>query len=134
MKIAVASQNRRTITGHAGKCRKFWIYHLEPGVIPHKELLELPREQSFHDSSPHDAHPLDDIQVLIAGGMGSGLQQRLAAKGIQSLITPETDPDKAVTDFLEGTLVREAPHPHFQHGGHHGHGHHCGCRGEIEGN
>jgi predicted Fe-Mo cluster-binding NifX family protein len=129
MKIAVASQNRRTITDHAGKCRKFWIYHLKPGVIPHKEWLELPREQSFHESSPQEAHPLDDIEVLIAAGMGSGLQRRLAAKGIQCLITPETDPDKAVTAFLEGTLVREAPKPHGQSGRHHGHEHHCGCKG-----
>ncbi|MCX7144523.1 MAG: ArsR family transcriptional regulator [Proteobacteria bacterium] len=28
MTIAVTSQDRKTITGHAGKCRKFWIYDI----------------------------------------------------------------------------------------------------------
>ncbi len=31
MKIAVASQNRKTVTAHAGKCRKFWLKVLVKG-------------------------------------------------------------------------------------------------------
>ena len=65
MKIAITSQNRRTITEHAGKCRKFWVYAIEQGATTHKELLELPLEQSFHESSPQQAHPLDTVQVLL---------------------------------------------------------------------
>lgn len=105
MKIAVTSQNRRTITEHAGKCRKFWIYGIEQGQIADKILLELPIEQSFHESSPHEPHPLDAVQVLIAGSMGPGLSRRLAAKGIAALTTPETDPDQAVVAYLQGTLT-----------------------------
>ena len=45
MKIAVTSQNRRTITEHAGKCRKFWVYDIEQGQVTGKTLLELPIEQ-----------------------------------------------------------------------------------------
>ena len=26
MQIAISSQNRKTISGHAGKCRNFWTY------------------------------------------------------------------------------------------------------------
>lgn len=105
MKIAVTSQNRRTITEHAGKCRKFWIYDTEWGQIAGKTLLELPIEQSFHESSPHEPHPLDAVQVLIAGSMGPGLSRRLAAKGITALTTPETDPDQAVVAYLRGALA-----------------------------
>ena len=54
--------------------------------ITNKELLELPIEQSFHSSSPLSPHPLDTINVLITGGMGNGLVQRLAAKGIQGIV------------------------------------------------
>lgn len=105
MKIAVTSQNRRTITEHAGKCRKFWVYDIDQDQVVGRELLELPMEQSFHESSPHEPHPLDVVQVLITGGMGPGLQHRLAAKGITALITPETDPDQAVAGYLRGALV-----------------------------
>ena len=119
MKIAVASQNRREITDHTGRCRKFWVYEIEGETVANKVLLELAKEQSFHDSSPHDSSPLEDVQVLIAGGMGTGLVRRLENMGIEPLITTETDPDKAVEDYLNGSLVTEAAEPH-EHGHKHG--------------
>ena len=124
MKIAVTSQNRRTITEHAGKCRKFWIYHIDQGQTTGRELLELPLEQSFHESSPHDPHPLDDVQVLISASMGPGLHQRLMAKGINALMTEETDPDRAVAAYLQGTLISGAgscDHGPDDHDHHHHH-------------
>lgn len=125
MKIAIASQNRREITEHAGKCRKFWIYEISDNQIGKKTLLELPKEQSFHDSSPHDPHPLDNVQVLIAGSMGIGLQRRLGNQGIEAIVTSETEPDKAVTDYLEGTLEQLSPHHHSSSHEHlHGKEHH----------
>lgn len=112
MKIAVASQNRRDITDHTGRCRKFWIYEIENGTVANKELLELAKEQSFHDSSPHDSSPFEGVQVLIAGGMGTGLVRRLENMGIEPLITTETDPDKAVEYYLSGTLPTQAAELH----------------------
>jgi predicted Fe-Mo cluster-binding NifX family protein len=112
MKIAVASQNRKAITGHTGRCRKFWLYEVENGVVAGKELLELPKERCFHETPRFQPSPLDGVQLLIAGGMGSGLVRRLEERNIRALITPETDPDKAVNDFLNGTLVTRDPEPH----------------------
>jgi predicted Fe-Mo cluster-binding NifX family protein len=112
MKIAITSQNRKTITGHAGKCRKFWIFDLEDNQIVNKELLELPIEQAFHNSSPQQPHPLDNINILISGGMGQGLIRRLEDKGIQALITSETDPQQAIQKLLQGSLQHEADKPH----------------------
>ena len=48
MKIAITSQNRKTVTGHAGKGRKFWIYKIDGKTVLGRELLELPIEQTFH--------------------------------------------------------------------------------------
>ena len=128
MKIAVASQNRHQITEHAGRCRKFWIYETSQDSVTRKELLELPKEQSFHESSPHEPHPLDGVQVLIAGNMGSGLVRRLEAKGINAVITPETDPDKAVAGYLDGSLVVGAPDAHeHAHDEESEHEHACHC-------
>jgi len=112
MKIAVASQNRREITDHTGRCRKFWIYQIEEGTITNKVLLELAKEQSFHNSSPHELSPLDDVQVLIAGGMGTGLVRRLENREIEALITSESSPDKAVGDYLNGSLAIQPAEPH----------------------
>ena len=109
MKIAVTSQNRKNVTEHAGRCRKFWIFTVEDKEIVGRELLELPKEQSFHDSSPHEPHPLDDIAVLIAGGMGRGLIRRLETHGIGSVVTTEDDPETAVLGYLDGSLSIEHP-------------------------
>lgn len=112
MKIAVTSQNRRDVTEHAGRCRNFWVFDVEDKRITGKRLLELLKEQSFHDSSPHDDHPLDDVDVLIAGGMGRGLMERLASKNIECVITSEADPEKAVLRYLVGKLPEELPRAH----------------------
>lgn len=118
MKIAVTSQNRREITEHAGRCRKFWIYDIEDKQVIDKSLLEIPVEQSFHESSPHDPHPLDHVAVLISASMGQGMVNRLASKGIVAVVTSERDPDAAVVAHLEGRLTARAT------GCNHGHGHH----------
>jgi predicted Fe-Mo cluster-binding NifX family protein len=107
MKIAVASQDRHHITGHTGRCRKFIIYQVANDKILSKELLELPEELSFHNSSLHDPHPLDDVAVLINGGMGQGLARRLANKGTMSVITTRKDPDGAVIAYLTGRLTHQ---------------------------
>lgn len=106
MKIAVTSQNRKTITEHAGRCRKFWIYDIEAGSVTGRNLIELSMEQSFHASQHQLAAPLTDIDVLITGSMGAGLHQRLRQGGIRPLITTEEDPDVAVAAYLAGRLER----------------------------
>jgi len=100
MKIAVTSQNRKTVTQHAGRCRKFFVFHIVEGEVAKKELLELLKEQSFRESSSRLPHPLDDIDVLITKGMGSGLAMRLQEKGIESVTTEDDDPETAVRRYL----------------------------------
>jgi predicted Fe-Mo cluster-binding NifX family protein len=113
MQIAVTSQNRKTITEHAGKCRKFWIYDIQAGSIADKHLIELPIAQSFHASHGALAEPLLGINVLITASMGSGLHQRLRQNGIQPVITLEEDPDTAVAAFLGNRLpVLQTAHVH----------------------
>lgn len=104
MRIAVTSQNRKTITQHAGKCRNFWIYDIDHGEVVTKTLLELPQEQSLHASHGTRIHPLDGMDVLIASSMGEGLFIRLAEWGVQAVLTEEVDPDVAVVKLLTGTL------------------------------
>ena len=103
-KIAVCSQNRKTVTEHAGKCRKFWVYDVAQGRVLGRSLLELSIEQSFHEAKDGQAHPLDEVDVLITGSIGGGLQQRLKQRGILGVMTSETDLDQAVADFLAGKI------------------------------
>ena len=47
--------------------------------------------------------------------MGTGLVCRFEKRGIELLITTETDPVKAVEDYLQGTLLTQPAEPH-EHG------------------
>ncbi|WP_313954222.1 NifB/NifX family molybdenum-iron cluster-binding protein [Accumulibacter sp.] len=106
MQIAVTSQNRKTITEHAGKCRKFWIYDVEKGVVSGKRLVEVSIEQSLHASHHQLAEPLAGINTLITGGMGPCLFERLMQSGILPVVTMEEDPDAAVSAMLANRLER----------------------------
>ena len=110
MRVAVVSQNRRKITGHTGRCRKFWIYEIETEAISGKQLLELQKEQSFHDSSS-----FEEVLVFIARGMGTGLVSLLKNLGVKPVLTMENIPDKAVGDYLQGALVIRSEEPR-EHG------------------
>jgi predicted Fe-Mo cluster-binding NifX family protein len=134
MKIAVSSQNKTNVTGHLGHCQKFWIYDVDDTFIQNKQLLQLTKAESFHESSPKENHPLDVVQVLISGSMGNGLFCRLEAKDIKPIVTSETDPDTAVTAYLASSLIvktqeeRDRDHEvEHTHGGEDDHKGKCGC-------
>ncbi|MDR3221599.1 MAG: hypothetical protein LBU46_06295 [Candidatus Accumulibacter sp.] len=101
LRIAVSSQNRETVTGQAGRCRKFWVYEIRGNKVDSKTLRELTPEQTLHSSPLGGGHPLDDVHVMISTGISPFLYQRLQHGGIRPFITEEVDPDKAVRMLLE---------------------------------
>ena len=112
MKIGVTSQNFRTITGHAGKSRRFLIFGQdEAGKPVELERLDLPIEMSLHEYHGED-HPI----FQVTAGSGLGFIQRLSAQGVQVITTSETDPYRAADSVFSGeTLPPAEPHEH-QHG------------------
>ena len=119
MKIAVASQNQKSISGHAGKVSRFYIYNVDEAAneIISKELISLPREDvlhvRFHESAdPWAPHPIFAVDVVITGGAGPGFVNRLATQNTRVVITTETDPDTAVNRLLAGTLPQMSPEHH----------------------
>ena len=113
MKIGVTSQNFRTITGHAGKTRRFLIYTPDDKGMPAEtDRLDLPKEMSMHEFRDAD-HPLDELDVLITGSCGEGFVRRMAAKGVMVVATSETDPIQAAAAVLAGNSLPPAePHAH----------------------
>jgi predicted Fe-Mo cluster-binding NifX family protein len=123
MRIAVSSQNFRTVTGHAGKSRRFLIYD---ATLPTDPVLvgrlDLPKEMAFHGFAG-GPHPLDGMDVILTGSAGEGFVRKLASRGVKVLVTGETDPRHAVLGFLQGR-VRPVPVQERGGGSHAcGHGH-----------
>ena len=113
MKIGVTSQNFKTITGHAGKTRRFLIYQPDQEKNPVETgRLDLPKEMAMHNFRGLE-HPLDELDILITGGCGAGFINRMASKGIQVIATSETDPVIAATKVIAGEeLPAAVPHDH----------------------
>ena len=126
MRIAVTSQNFRTITGHAGKARRFIVYEADANGNPTEiDRLDLPMEWSLHEYHGED-HPLFELKLngIVTQGAGNGFLQRMARHGIQVYTTSATDPLQAVSAILAGQpLPAAAPHTH-DHGSGHGAHHH----------
>ncbi len=65
MKIAICSQNFRTVTGHAGKTRRFLIYEGETAAdLREADRLDLPKAMAMHNFHGVE-HPLDTVDVLL---------------------------------------------------------------------
>lgn len=119
MRIAIASQNWRTITPHAGRTRRFYVYSAEPGGEPHlEEHLELPKDQTLHDWGNQPGHPIFEYDVIIAASMGARFIERMAHYGVEAIVTNETDPETAAQKYINGTLPTLDPECH-EHGHEH---------------
>ena len=104
MRIAVASQNFHSISGHAGKSRRFLVFEAERGATPREvERLELAREMSLREFAGDGPHPLDTVDVVIVGSARLGFIGRMAARGVITVTTSETDPAVAVSKYLDGS-------------------------------
>ncbi len=105
MRIAVTSQNFRTVTGHAGRARRFIVFEGD-GSEPPKEVerLDLAANMSMHDYDPEASHPLDGVNVVITGGAGEGFVRRMAARGVRVVGTDESTPHLAVEAFFAGRV------------------------------
>ena len=114
MQVAIVSADFKTVTGPAGKARRYLIFDAESGAEPRlQRQLELPEGAPTH----HDLHEDDQVphrvdgMVLITTEAGEGFTERLARRGTRVLITSETDPKTAVALWLDGRLPTRAPTP-----------------------
>ncbi len=113
MRIAVTSQNYRTVTGHAGKTRKFLVYEVgENGELRETERLALPKEMSIHAHPADEPHPLDGMDFVVTAGCGQGFVNKMAARGVRVFLTEREDPEAAVRELISLLDERAA------HGGH----------------
>jgi predicted Fe-Mo cluster-binding NifX family protein len=130
-KIAISSQNKRTITGHAGKCHHFYIYTIDENGNFEKESLTLEKGNALHDSFHGDGNPKNPIfemDIFLTESIGQGAIQKLTGYGVRTHIIKETDPDTAIKKLIEGTLQAYASTPH-EHNHNHDHQHgEGGCK------
>lgn len=113
MRVAVTSQNFRTVTPHAGRTRRFLVYDIDAdaaGAAPAEVArLDLPKDMSMHEFKGDGPHPLDDVDVLIVGSCGGGFPQKMKRRGIVVAVTDRSEPLDAVGAYVAGRQVTPKP-------------------------
>ena len=128
MKIAVVTEDGKTISQHFGRAPLYAVITIEGGKVTGKEMRDKAGhhgggEHHCHDGG-HDCHDarhgmdaesqtkhagmlanISDCQVLIAGGMGWGAYESMKSQNIQPFITDVETIDEAVKLHIEGKLV-----------------------------
>ena len=95
MKIAIATDNYTRVAGHAGKARHWLLY----------SLIKLAPEQVMHHFKDDAPHPLDGVDLVVAGSAGEGFIRHMRERGADVLLTGEDDPATALTQILAGEAL-----------------------------
>ena len=113
MKIAVASSDFRSVSGHAGRAKRWLVFSVDAqSTVSAPEHLELPADQVFHYVEESGAaHPLDGIDAVITLSAGDGFVKHMEKRGATVALTAEKDAVKAVHDYLAQTLSDPKPRP-----------------------
>ena len=122
MKIAVATEEGKTISDHFGRSPYFAIFEIENGKIINQSMRQNTFTGHFrghHEGHQHGEHHhgsgdphshdsvaegLGDCAVVISHGMGRRAWEDLRARGIEMIVTDETEVAKAVQMYLAGGL------------------------------
>ncbi|MBR0565962.1 hypothetical protein J5J83_07525 [Azoarcus sp. L1K30] len=106
MKIAIATRDFATVAGHAGKSQHWLLYECIPGAaLPEPQRITLEKAQLMHYWKDDGPHPLDGVDVVIAGSAGDGFLRHMQARGAEVLLTGEEAPHAALTHVLAGEAL-----------------------------
>jgi len=115
MRIAVASRDGRTVAGHIGKCAEWIVYEValefEAPQVAEVARVSLPNELVFHHYKGDGPHPLADCTAVIGASAGDSFVAKMAKRGIEAVLTAESDPAKAVADYVGQRVTPPKPRP-----------------------
>jgi predicted Fe-Mo cluster-binding NifX family protein len=131
MKIAVITDDGKTISRHFGRAAHYLVCTIEDGKITGRELRDKMGHRQFastaHDHDydhEHDHDPrghgfgssadrkhasmiasITDCEVLLVCGMGRGAYMALQAANIKPVVTDIESIDAAVQAYIDGDIV-----------------------------
>ena len=126
MKIAVTYENGE-IFQHFGRTEQFKVYDVEDGRVVSAQVLSA--NGTGHEALA-DFLAGNQIETVICGGLGGGMETALAIVGIEVVSGIQGNADEAVEAYLRGELESAGVNCH-----HHDEeeGHECSCEGGCSG-
>lgn len=127
MKVAIVTDDNRTVSPHFGRAMYYLVYEIQDGKIigketrpksshNHHEVIDLgsnskdasmgERHDAASEGSLHDKmlSNVKDCGALIARGMGAGMYGSIRQLGIKPFVTSIASADEAVLAYIKGTL------------------------------
>ena len=121
MKIAIVTDDGKTISQHFGRARFYQVYEVKNGVVVSSERRSKAGHHDDgviqeHGSEPHGLGHRDaathnsmlsnvaDCEALIARGMGWGAFEAIKTAGLKPYITDIESTDGAVQAYIDGKL------------------------------
>ncbi len=137
MRIAIATDDGRTVGQHFGRARMYAVVTVQDGGVTSLQIRDKPAPHwlgsrlsddapgsADHGTDPATAakhagmfEPIGDCDYLIAGGMGRGAYDHAMAAGIHPIVTSLEDIDQAARDCAAGRLVDGGAHAQRERGG-----------------
>ncbi len=128
MKIAIITDDGKTISRHFGRATHYLVVTIEDGRETSREMREKlghgqfsvagheehhgehHGEQHGFDESSHGKHAqmagtISDCQTVICGGMGMGAYESMRRLNIQPVVTDLTDIGQVIQAYIAGKLV-----------------------------
>jgi predicted Fe-Mo cluster-binding NifX family protein len=137
VKIAIATDDGKTISRHFGRARMYAVLTVQDGTVVSRELRDksaphwlapAPADRApqggEHGTAEHGTDPaaaarhagmfeaVSDCDCLIAGGMGRGAYDHATAAGIRPIVTSLDDIEQAAIDCAAGRLLDESERLH----------------------
>lgn len=124
MKIAVITDDGKTISQHFGRAPYYQVVEIINGEVVDREMRDKighsqfshreqrhvdPEKGSGTDPASHSKHErmaevISDCDALICGGMGRGAYQSMETFGIKPIVTKIENVDEAIEAYLKGNL------------------------------
>jgi predicted Fe-Mo cluster-binding NifX family protein len=111
VKIAVCSKDFERVSGHAGQAKNWLLYEVQEEGEWRVTRVVLEKAQVFHHHKGEEPHPLGGISALIAISAGESFLKRMQKGGVDAVMTAESEPRKAVADYLANQLSPPKPRP-----------------------
>lgn len=126
MKIALVTDDGKTISQHFGRARFYQVLTLEGTKIVDSEMRPKLGHQQFgehhlsenlhygeshgHDSESHSKHQrmadaIADCSFVVCGGMGKGAYESMRQLGLTPVVTDILEINSAVQAFIDGKLT-----------------------------
>ena len=124
MKIAVITDDGKTVSKHFGRATHYLVATVENGIVVNREMREKVGHHQFSsvgaEEHTHEAHgsgeeshgkhtqmaqSISDCEAVVCGGMGMGAYESMRRLNIQPLVTDLSDIEMVIKAYIDGKLV-----------------------------